>query len=1054
MDNIKYSSAILLHDDLRGNVTLLKMGFRSLRLTPESEHMTLRNKTLLIIGATLVSLIGVIYGISSAILLQGFAKVEAQETRQDVKRVQDALIEEITKLDLTTTDWAQWDDTYDFVKDANKIYVTRHLSDVSISRLDLNLMLYVHSSGRIVFSKGYDLKRNKQIPILKNFQKHLSAKGLLQHSDIKDFLTGIILLPEGPIFIASRPILNSQSKGPIRGTLIMGRFLDVARSKRLAEQTQLSVTLHRFNAPNMPPDFQAVRSFLSWAQSPTLVRPLSPETVAGYTIIKDIYGKPAILMRVDRPRPIYKQGQASIRYLIFSLLVVGLVFGVATLLILEKLILARLSRLSTNVQSIGTSGDLSTRVIPISGKDELSSLGSTINEMLEALERSLHDRRKREDRFYKQNRILAELAKHKTLDRGNLNASLREITQAATRTLEVERASVWLYNDEHSKLHCLDLYEQSIDQHSEGIELAAVNYPIYFRALEEERTLAAVDANTDPRTKELSECYFSPLGITSMLDAPIWLNGQTVGVVCHEQVGASRQWCLEEHNFAASVADLVSLAIEASERKRSQQELRLAHAQLEIRVGERTAELAKANVELQAEVIERKIAEAKLIHDAFHDSLTDLPNRALFIERLGRVIERTKRLKNYFFAVLFLDLDRFKVVNDSLGHSLGDQLLIGFARRLEIYLRSIDTVARLGGDEFVILLDDIKDIKDATQIADRIQKELTLPFNLSGYEVFITTSIGIALSTTGYDQPEEILRDADTVMYRAKALGKARYEVFDKDMHARAVTLLQLENDLRRALDRQELQVHYQPVVSLKTGRINGFEALVRWQHPQRGLVSPAEFVPIAEETGLIVPIGYWVLREACRQISAWQECYQVTSPLTISVNFSGKQFSQPDLIKQILQILQETALDGKSLKLEITESVLIENAESAAAMFLQLKSLGVQVDIDDFGTGYSSLSYLHRFPIDGLKIDRSFVSRMGVNNENSEIVKTIMTMAHNLDMSVVAEGIETAEQLTQLRALQCEYGQGYFFSKPLNPEAAAAFIAKEALLVQSVSPV
>jgi len=1010
--------------------------------------MTLRNKTLLIIGATLISLIGVIYATSSTILLYGFAEVEAEGTRQNIKRVQDALSEEIEKLDLTTTDWAEWDDSYAFVEDVNKTYVRRHLSDVSISRLELNLMLYIHSSGRIVFSKAYDLERDQHISILNNFQKHLSAKGLLQHSNTQASLTGLILLPENPILIASRPILTSESKGPIRGTLIMGRFLNSSISKRLAERTHLSVTMHRFNDPKMPPDFQAVRSSLL-VQEPPLVRPLSQETVAGYTLIKDIYGKPAILMRVDSPRRIYKQGQESIRYLISSLVVVGLVFVIATLLILEKLILARLSRLSAGVYSIGTSGDLSTRVLPIRGKDELSSLGSTINEMLAALEHSLHEQRKSEERYHKQNNVLAELAKHKTLDRGNLNASLREITEAAAHTLEVERTSVWLYNDEHSKLHCIDLYKRSTGQHSDSIELAAASYPVYFRTLEKERTIAVPDANTDPRTKELSDCYLSPLGIASILDAPIRLNGQMVGVVCHEHVGASRQWGLEEHNFAASIADLVSLAIEASERKRSQEELRLAHDQLEIRVGERTAELAKANVELQAEVIERKIAEAKLIHDAFHDSLTGLPNRALFIERLGRLIERAKRIKNYYFAVLFLDLDRFKVVNDSLGHLLGDQLLIGFTRRLEMCLRSIDIVARLGGDEFVILLDDIKDIKDATQIADRIQKELNLPFNLSGHEVFLTTSIGIALSTTGYNQPEEILRDADTVMYRAKALGKARYEVFDKDMHARAVALLQLENDLRRSLDRQELQVYYQPVISLKTGIINGFEALVRWQHPSRGLVSPAEFVPIAEETGLIVPIGYWVLREACRQMSAWQERFNNTSPLTISVNFSGKQFSQPDLIKQIDQILQNTDFNGNNLKLEITESVLIENDESAVAMLLQLKSLGVQVYIDDFGTGYSSLNYLHRFPIDALKIDRSFISRIGVNNEKSEIVQTIMTMAHNLGMSVVAEGIETAEQLTQLRVLKCEYGQGYFFSKPLNTEAAGALIDKEAALIK-----
>ncbi len=1036
---------------LRWNVTFLKMRFRSLRFNPlKVNPMTLRNKTLLLIGVTLISLIGVIYGTSSTILLHGFAEVEAENTRQNVKRVQDALSEEITKLDLTTRDWAEWDDTYGFVQDGNKAraYFKANLRDnITIARIKVNLMLYVHSSGRMVFGKGFDLEREKVIPITKDYQKHFSDNRILLQPQIKSSLTGLILLPEVPMLIASRPILHTASTGPVAGTLLMGRYLNAAAIKRLAERTHLSITTHRFSDPQLPPDFQAARSSLS-AKEPILVRPLSEQSVAGYTILKDIYGQPAILMRVDSPRMIYQQGQASIRYLILSILVVGLVFSLATLLLLEKLILSRLSRLSADVHGIGTSGNLATRVSSISGTDEFSSLADTINEMLAALEHSLDEQRQREDRCYKQNATLAELAKYKALDRENLNASFRKITQAAALTLAVERTSVWLFNDEHSKLHCINLYEQSTGEYSQGMELTAASYPVYFRALAE-RTLAVSDVNTDPRTKELLE-YYTLLGIGSVLDAPIWLNGEVAGVVCHECVAASRQWVLEEQNFAASIADLVSLAIEASERKRSQEELRLAHDELETRVAGRTAELAQANIELRSEVSERKIIEAKLIHDAFHDSLTGLPNRALFIERLGRVIQRTKRHKDYYFAVLFLDLDRFKVINDSLGHLLGDQLLIGFARRLEIYLRSVDTVARLGGDEFVILLDGIKDINCATQIADRIQKELTAPFDLNGYEVFISTSIGIALSTTGYNQPEEILRDADTVMYRAKALGKARYEVFDKDMHARAVTLLQLENDLRRSLERQELQVHYQPVVSLKTGRINGFEALVRWQHPRRGLVFPAEFVAIAEETGLIVPIGYWVLCEACRQMSAWQKFYQASDPLTISVNFSGKQFSQPDLIKQVDQILKKTGLDGKSLKFEITESVLIGNCDSATAMLLQLKSLGVQVDIDDFGTGYSSLSYLHRFPIDALKIDRSFVSRMGINNENLEIVQTIVTMAHNLGMSVVAEGIETAEQLAQLRSLQCEYGQGYFFSKPLNPEAAAAFIAKEALLVQS----
>ncbi|MEP0783228.1 EAL domain-containing protein [Trichocoleus sp. DQ-A1] len=459
------------------------------------------------------------------------------------------------------------------------------------------------------------------------------------------------------------------------------------------------------------------------------------------------------------------------------------------------------------------------------------------------------------------------------------------------------------------------------------------------------------------------------------------------------------------------------------------------------------------------DISDRKLVEDLLIHDAFHDKLTGLANRALFMERLGHLVELTKRRQDYLFAVLFLDLDRFKVINDSLGHTIGDQLLVEIAYRLQRCLRPGDMVARLGGDEFTILLEDIQDVSDATRIANQIQNELALPFNLNGQEVFTSASIGIAFNTTDSHQPQDLLRDADIAMYRAKALGRARHEVFDMTMHTRAVELLQLVTDLRQAVNRQEFLLHYQPIVSLSTGQITGFEALVRWQHPERGLISPAEFIPVAEETGLIVPIGWWVLQEACRQMYVWQKQLVNDSssgvpgnkpltinhqPLTISVNLSSKQFTQPHLAQAIHQILEETGLDAGCLRLEITESAVMENAESAIATLLQLKKLGVQIYIDDFGTGYSSLSYLHRFPIDTLKIDRSFVGRMSSDSENWEIVRTIITLAHNLGLDVVAEGVETAEQLAQLRTLQCEYGQGYFFSRPLDVASVETFMAAE----------
>ncbi|MDZ8053507.1 MAG: EAL domain-containing protein [Aulosira sp. ZfuVER01] len=467
-----------------------------------------------------------------------------------------------------------------------------------------------------------------------------------------------------------------------------------------------------------------------------------------------------------------------------------------------------------------------------------------------------------------------------------------------------------------------------------------------------------------------------------------------------------------------------------------------AHNQMATQLQESFAELLEANRQLEAEIAERKRAEEQLRRNAFHDALTGLPNRAFFIERLKHAIQQAKRQRDYLFAVLFLDLDRFKVINDSLGHIVGDQFLLTIASRIEISIRSTDIAARLGGDEFTILLEGIQDASEAIKVAERIQQTLALPFELNGHEMFTTASIGIALSSTlDYDQPEDLLRDADTAMYRAKGQGKARYELFNPDMYAYAVHRLQLETALRRAIERHEFRVYYQPIVSLSSGKISGFEALVRWQHPERGLVSPGEFIPLAEETGLIVEIGYWTLYEACRQMQVWQVQAHTNSLEKISVNLSVKQFARTDLIEQIRQILDATGLDASSLVLEITESVIMENGDDGNTALLQLREMGIKLSIDDFGTGYSSLSRLHSFPISILKIDRSFVSPIDSSTRNLGIIETIVTLAHNLGMDVTAEGVETKEQLAYLRNLNCEYGQGYLFSPPLDSSAATALI-------------
>lgn len=466
-------------------------------------------------------------------------------------------------------------------------------------------------------------------------------------------------------------------------------------------------------------------------------------------------------------------------------------------------------------------------------------------------------------------------------------------------------------------------------------------------------------------------------------------------------------------------------------------------ANLEQQVAERTAQLSQANQQLQVELTERLRAQEQLAFSALHDPLTDLPNRVLFTDRLQHAMQRARRHSDSTFAVLYIDLDHFKVVNDSLGHNVGDLLLMECAQRLLASVRREDTVARLGGDEFVILLEDLQDPADYIHTANRILGNLASPADLAGHRVFISLSMGIVFSDARYDQPDDILRDADIAMYQAKKQGRGRFAVFDPEMLQHVMTRLELETDLRTALNHNEFLVHYQPILNLQNQRISGFEALVRWQHPTRGLLLPAEFISTAEETGLIVPLGDWVLDEACRQIGRWQKQYPANPPLTMNVNFSTRQCDEPDFVDKIIQTLQKHRLDAGSLRLELTESLVVENSERTSAMLAQLRALGIQVHIDDFGTGYSWLSYLHTLPVDTLKIDRSFIGRLGTNGSGADIIQAILTLANSLGVQVVAEGVETDDQFTRLKAMNCQLMQGFLFSHPVDNAQAGTLIEK-----------
>ena len=448
-----------------------------------------------------------------------------------------------------------------------------------------------------------------------------------------------------------------------------------------------------------------------------------------------------------------------------------------------------------------------------------------------------------------------------------------------------------------------------------------------------------------------------------------------------------------------------------------------------------------AVVVVARDVMEHRHTEERLAHGAFHDPLTDLANRAALLAAIDRGLARARNGREaYQFALLLIDLDRFKMVNDSLGHTAGDELLKAVARRIQVRLRDGDTPARLSGDEFAIVLSDVHSLRQATRVADRILADLATPFSIQDRQVFASASVGIAISVAGAESAEELLRNADIALHRAKANGRMRYEIYDVAMHAKVVSELQLETDLRLALEHDEFEVFYQPIVAIDGRAIEGFEALARWQHPERGAIEPSRFIPLAEETGLIIGIGRRVMRDAFRQLRVWEEAFPERA-LTMSVNLSAKQLLQPDLVPDVAMILRKTGVQADHVRLEVTESVLIDNVEAAVAVFERLRELGVRLSMDDFGTGYSSLGNLHRFSMDTLKIDQSFIAGIEARGEEWEIVRTILALARNLGMSVVAEGVETSGQLDRLHELTCDHAQGYYFSEPVNAAAATALI-------------
>ena len=602
--------------------------------------------------------------------------------------------------------------------------------------------------------------------------------------------------------------------------------------------------------------------------------------------------------------------------------------------------------------------------------------------------------REGEERMRRQSQSLLDLARESTISGGDLKGALTVISEKAAQALNCKRIGVWFLDDAGTSLRCAHVFSHGKHSTGNGEVIDKRRSPTLFHSIHETRTYAVSDVATDARIAELRQEYLKPNGVTALLVAPFRQGQKVRGIITHEYQGGTRDWTRDEASFASSLADFVSLGITSNDRR---------------------------------------AAEDKLREMANYDRLTGLPNRSLFLDRLAQGLAKARRAKQRV-ALLFIDVDRFKSINDSLGHHAGDLVLRSIAKRLLACVRASDTVARLGGDEFTVILENCQDAEFITMVCERILAAVVEPISLGQTDVNLTCSIGISLFPGDGEDGDMLLQNADSAMYKAKDRGRNNYQFFTQDMHARAMLHLSRENALRKALQRTEMVLHYQPQFDVEKGGVIGLEALVRWHDPELGLIWPGEFIPLAEETGLIVPLGQWVLEQACRRAKEWYDAAK-GRPFHIAVNLSVRQFGMKNLVEVVRGALKDSGLPPQALQLEITESLIMRDVESSIVILEQLKVLGVRIALDDFGTGHSSLLYLKRLPVDVLKIDREFVDVIHKSQYDAAIARTVISLGDSLKLAVIAEGVETVAQMQSLRAQGCRVMQGYLFSPPLVEE-------------------
>ncbi|RYX81964.1 EAL domain-containing protein [bacterium] len=1050
--------------------------------------MTLRGKTLCLVGISMVALLLVLYVFTRQVVLNNFKRAEANKAQLEVRTVEGILRSSSGDFGKTVRSYACWDDTFQFVKTRNPVYLQKNYYPEILRLSEVDFVYMITRSGEVIplgSQKPADLQRQVQ-----ELHTHFTPESAFLSSSTKRYFhSAIVALADGPYVVVAASIIPSDLSNNVRGTLVFVRALNSERMERLTQATDSHVTLHaiRGSLPKFSTDVKV--------EFEGMQRPVSEQNVVASTLLKDEIGRAHFILEVRHPRDIYERGAQTVITFAVVLVLAGIAFTALSLWLIEFLVLQRLAALSKDVDGVRESSNLSCRVRE-DGSDELSLLGQNINATLSALESSHRSRMENKARLRESERLHRQLA-HVALTAGDaffvasllpgddlLDAPLKwegDYTPRYASSGDVpETLGEWIACvSENYRSPLRVAWENAVDgkefeieialRDAEGNELYWLHRGTLLRGEngERDRILGACLDITERKMSErrLANSEEQLARVLQTVTDPIWIFDREGRLHFANPDAALRVFGVDALSFDGARLDEARWKVQSLDGKplplhdtlfervkKATVPLLNQEFSLETTSGHRVAlsvsasRLMDANNEFagvvasMTDITEHRALQERLSYQVFHDSLTGLANRQLLRNRLEHALAQ-RSIASGQLAVLFLDLDNFKFVNDSLGHETGDILLQTTAERLRRIMRSGDTAARQGGDEFVILLESLDNPHHAVEIAGRILESLREPIHIEGHSLVTPPSLGVAFYEAG-TSADELIRRADGAMYEAKRRGKGRIQIWENSFSGVALGRLQMEDELRRALEQNEFMVFYQPKVDLDSGQTRGVEALMRWQHPTRGLVPPSEFIPIAEETGLIVPMGLWVLRAACTQVAQWNE--QNIVPLSLSVNVSAMQLRPPSdsvneagvgncsLVCGVTNILRETGLEPSCLILEITETVLMGEADSALEILHELRSLGVKLSIDDFGTGYSSLAYLRRFPFDYLKIDRQFVSRLHETPEQGAIVSSMIHLGHALGLQIVAEGTEEWAEVEHLRALGCDLAQGYLFGRPV----------------------